>query len=72
LDGVFAAGAAEFVDELPLGSVLKAVFGDSTGLAAEPIPPPHPQPQSPSAIKITTNRNESDLLGLKEAGSDAW
>jgi hypothetical protein len=71
LGGVFAAGAAEFADELP-ASVLEAAFGDSTDLAAEPIPPPHPQPQSARVMKITTNRNESDLLGLKEAGSDAW
>lgn len=66
------AGAPEFVDGAPLGSVLKAVSGDSADLAAEPPPPPHPQPQSPSVMKITTNRNESDLLGLKQAGSDAW
>ena len=80
-------GVAEFVAELeaefvglgtvgfvaPLVFVLNAVSGDRNTLAVEPIPLLHPQLQSPNVIRIVRRKNESDLLvGLKEAGSDAW
>ena len=64
--GVEAAFAAA------LASVLDAVDDDSDDLAAEPIPPLHPQPQIPSVITRIANTNESELLGLKKVGPDAW
>jgi len=72
LDGATAGGgdggaAGEFVDELvaPLVAVGPVVFVDRTALPAEPIPVLHPQPQSPRVIRKMTNKNKSDLLGLK-------
>jgi hypothetical protein len=63
VEAPFAAG---------LASALDAVDDDSDDLAAEPIPPLHPQPQIPSVITRIANTNESELLGLKKVGSDAW
>jgi hypothetical protein len=69
----FAVGP-EFEDEAvaPFVTVgFVAVFGDGNTLAAEPIPLLHPQPKSPRTIRKVRNKKECDLLGLKEAGSDA-
>ena len=66
---VVGFGAAWFV---PVSFASEAVPGDLNILAAGLIPPLHPQPQSPRVIRRGTNKNNSDLLGLKRAGSDAW
>jgi hypothetical protein len=57
---------------IPVALVLKGVSGDRNTLDAEPIPPLHPQLQSPRVIRRGRNKSNSDLLGLKKVGSDAW